>query len=133
MGFEPESTLEPVDELRQAALGGGGGVGGSEWGEGGEVMPVGCQGGSAGGVGERGGLCDVEEIREVERAEAEALQTPGGFEYVTLEDSPAIRDILSNLDHYGVARNLWTHSPKTRNEYSCLTYLIIPINRLPLE
>ena len=31
-----------------AALGGGGGVGDSEWGKAGEVMPVGCQGGSAG-------------------------------------------------------------------------------------
>ena len=28
-------------------------------GKGGGAMLVGCQGGSAGGVGERGGLCDV--------------------------------------------------------------------------
>ena len=60
-----------------AALGGslytsgGVGVGGGKRGKGGEAIMVGCQGGSAGGVGERGGLCDVEEIREVERGEAE--------------------------------------------------------------
>ena len=42
----------------------------SKRGKGGGAMLAGCQGGSAGGVGERGGLCDVEEIREVERGEA---------------------------------------------------------------
>ena len=86
-----------------------------------------------------------EEIREeVERAEAEALllagalgearaRAPGGFGYVSLEDLSTIRDILSDLNYYGVAHNLWAHSPKTRDEYSCLTYFITSINRLPLE
>ena len=53
--------------------------------------------------------------------------------YVTLEGSSTIEDVLSDLDHYGVARNLWAYSPKMRDEYSCLTYFITPINRLPLE
>ena len=86
-----------------------------------------------------------EEIREeVERAEAEALllagalgearaRAPGAFGYVALEDLSTIRDILSDLNHSGVARNLWVHSPKTRGEYSYLTYFITPINRLPVE
>ena len=66
-----------------AALGGslytsgGVGVGGGKRGKGGEAIMVGCQGGSAGGVGERGGLCDVEEIREVERGEAEESKPLG--------------------------------------------------------
>ena len=39
-------------------MNGGAGMGGGKRGKGGEAMLVGCRGGSAGGVGERGDLCD---------------------------------------------------------------------------
>ena len=54
-----------ADAAVGAALGGGvdmnggAGVGGGKRGKGGEAILVRCQGRTAGGVGERGGLCDV--------------------------------------------------------------------------
>ena len=64
----------------------------SKRGKGGEAMLVGCQGGYAGGVGERGGLCDVggdtgggREGRG--RGIGRSTGTdPGGFGSVALED-----------------------------------------------
>ena len=60
------------------------------------------------------------------RARGEALP-------LALEDSSTIRDILSDLNRYGVARDLWPGSPESRDEYSCLIHFISPITRLPLE
>ena len=60
------------------------------------------------------------------RARGEALPA-------ALEDSSTIRDILSDLNRDGVARDLWHGSPESRDEYSCLIHFISPITRLPLE
>ena len=51
----------------------------------------------------------------------------------SLADSSTIRDILSNLNHYGVARDLWHRSPETKDEYSRIIHSIAPITRLPFE
>ena len=90
----------------------------------------------------------MEEAREVARAEAragaEALALAGALawargearekgERVPLEDSSTIWNILSDLKHYGVARDLWHRSPESRDEYSCLIHFISPITRLPFE
>ena len=50
-----------------------------------------------------------------------------------LADSSRVRDILSSLNRYGVAKDLWQCSPEKIDEYSCLTHLIAPIIRLPIE
>ena len=63
-------------------------------------------------------------------AEACAWQ---GERVPSLADSSTIRDILSDLNLYGVARDLWHRSPGTRDEYSCIIHSIAPITRLPLE
>ena len=50
-----------------------------------------------------------------------------------LADSSTIRDILSSLNLYGVANDLWHRSLETRDEYSCIIHFIAPITRLPFE
>ena len=50
-----------------------------------------------------------------------------------LADLSKIADILSNLNRYGVAFDLWHRSHGTRDEYSSITQFIAPITRLPLE
>ena len=50
-----------------------------------------------------------------------------------LPNSSAIRDVLSSLNRYGLARHLWHRSRETRDEYSCLIHFITPITRLPFE
>ena len=83
-----------------------------------------------------------EEIREeVERAEAEALLLADrGIGRSTGTDPGwvCVRGVGRLIDDQGhpingLARNLWAHSPKTRGEYSCPSYFITPINRLPFE
>ena len=51
----------------------------------------------------------------------------------TLAESSTIRDILSDLNHYSVARDLWHQWPETRDEYSYIIHFITPITRLPPE
>ena len=48
----------------------------------------------------------------------------------TLADASTIREILSDLNRHGVARDLWAD---TRDEYSCIIQSITPIARLPFE
>ena len=48
-------------------------------------------------------------------------------------DSSTIIDILTSLNRYGVANDLWHCSPETRDEYSCIIHFIAPITRLPFE
>ena len=72
--------------------------------------------------------------RSEARARGESI--PSG-----LADSATIRRILSVLHRHTqwviptvtVARDLWHHSPKTRDEYSSIIQLITPISSLPLE
>ena len=78
------------------------------------------------------------------KAEAEALVLAGVWAIQKGErglssmpsgvaDLSTSRDILTSLNHHGTANALWHCSPETRDEYSCLTHLIAPITRLPIE
>ena len=81
-----------------------------------------------------------------EKAHIEALALAGAWGWARAEarkrgesvpsavaDSSKIRDILSDLHRYGVVYQLWHHSPKRRDEYSCIVDVIAPITRLPFE
>lgn len=50
-----------------------------------------------------------------------------------LADSQTIWRILTTLNHSGLARHLWHHSPETRDEYPSIVHFIAPITRLPFE
>ena len=50
-----------------------------------------------------------------------------------LADPSTIIDILTSLNRYGVANDLWHCSPEKRDEYSCIIHFIAPITRLPFE
>ena len=47
--------------------------------------------------------------------------------------SSRIRGILTSLNRYGVANDLWYSSPETRDEYSYIIHFTAPITRLPFE
>ena len=65
-------------------------------------------------------------VRQEAQAAAESMPS-------ALADLSKISDILSDLNRYGVAFDLWHRSPGTRDEYSSITQFIAPITRLPLE
>ena len=67
------------------------------------------------------------------RAVACAWAQGQGESVPLLADSSTIRDILSDLNLYGIAHDLWDRSPGTRDDYSCIIQFIAPITRLPLE
>ena len=70
----------------------------------------------------------IAEVWAAQKGERAVSSMPSGS-----ADSSRVRDILTSLNRYGVANDLWHCSPETRDEYSCIIHFITPITRLPFE